>query len=72
MSRRHSMGRGGMRMKLKRLAAAAVLTVVVTAAACPALAACPKRCTAPARPRVTCAQKEADGREAAYLAAVRA
>ena len=38
MPRRHSMGRGGMSMKLKRLAAAAVLTAVVTAAACPALA----------------------------------
>ena len=72
MSRRHSMGRGGMSMKLKRLAAAAVLTVVVTAAACPALAECPKRCTATPKPRVTCAQKEADRREAAYLASVRA
>ena len=59
-------------MKLKRLVAAAVLTAVVTAAACPALAECPKKCTATPKPRVTCAQKEADRREAAYLASVRA
>ena len=57
-------------MKCKQWIAAAAVTVLVTAAACPALAECCPRTAA--RPRVTCAQREADRREAAYLASVRA
>ena len=62
----------------KRLAAGAAALALSLALACPAFAACPcgkhktTACTAKPKARVTCAQREADRREAAYAASVRA